>query len=74
MSTQHTPGPWIAVGPDFGDQLPHHITEILSEPIEEGGDWITICQMPLDELDPTQEANASLITAIAIAKATGDAA
>ena len=61
--SKHTPGPWIAAGPSFGDPLPRYTTEIVTEREDEDGAATSICELPFHHHDDENEANARLIAA-----------
>ena len=62
--SKHTPGPWICLGPSFGDPLPRYTTEICTEwEDQDREDVIQICELPLHHHDEENEANARLIAA-----------
>jgi len=58
-----TPGPWIGLGPSFGDPSPRYTTEIETDWDYEGAENRQICEMPFDYYYEENEANAHLIAA-----------
>lgn len=59
--SKHTPGPWIGVGPTFGDDTPAYTTEIVTDDESREGEHKVICRFEFEEHDEENEANAQLI-------------
>ena len=60
--TKFTPGPWIGVGPSFGEPKPVYINAIITDR-EDEDECFEICHLGLECYDEEQEANAHLIAA-----------